>query len=178
MNDTREKTTAEKHAELFQHHKEFFETLNPDDYVYKPKCFYHNKSHRSIDAGVLIIGFFKNELQKTVGGKDFYTEKVNIENYSEDLTRTLYMLPFDAGWADKYECIEEEGKATRYIVPVSDFEVISHIKVIKDDFTFDLANPDEDLPIDQMTIRDFYAIICNSPVSKKEFLNKLIRKNQ
>jgi len=40
----------------------------------------------------------------------------------------------------------------------------------------ELPNPDDDLPISQLTIRDLVAILHKVPVSKKKWLNDIIKK--
>ena len=42
---------------------------------------------------------------------------------------------------------------------------------------FNLTDPDEDMPMDQMTMRDLAALLLKKPVSKKKCLNEII-KNQ
>jgi hypothetical protein len=64
-------------------------------------------------------------------------------------------------------------------VPVDELVLIKEAKKDvkkKDEDVFILPNANEDLPMDQMTIRDLAAIFLNKPVSTKQWLNDLINK--
>ena len=38
-----------------------------------------------------------------------------------------------------------------------------------------MPDPDQDLPIDQLTIRDLAAILTGKPVSMKKWLNQIVK---
>ena len=48
-------------------------------------------------------------------------------------------------------------------------------KAIKEIVDFGLMNPDEDAPLNKLTIKDIAALWLKQPVSDKEWLNKLIK---
>ena len=51
----------------------------------------------------------------------------------------------------------------------------SKIKQLSFDGFDDIMDPDQDAPLDQITIRDLAAIMLKQPVSRKKWLNDLIK---
>ena len=62
----------------------------------------------------------------------------------------------------------------RYIIPVEELIVCTDESSDIDEF--DMPDPDQDLPIDQLTIRDLAAILTGKPVSMKKWLNEIVKK--
>jgi hypothetical protein len=60
----------------------------------------------------------------------------------------------------------------RYIIPVE--ELYAYGKAVEVEDEFDMPDPDQDLPIDQLTIRDLAAILTGKPVSMKKWLNEIV----
>jgi hypothetical protein len=70
-------------------------------------------------------------------------------------------------------------------VPVNELLIIkSYVVDNKPEVKFDSFKSDfekdilDDMSIKDMSIRDFYAVLHNKPVSQKSWLNKLISNNQ
>jgi len=84
--------------------------------------------------------------QDFVKGKDIYTHFVSKSYESEDPKNRLWKS---------------------YVERVTGPEVF--------DIDDEIPNPDQDLPIDQMSIRDLAAILLKKPVSKKQWLNDIIK---
>jgi hypothetical protein len=153
--------------DLKKHHEATFKKIGYDVY-YKPHMCYRPKGKDTQH-----ISFWASELR---GGKDIYTEFASREYISEDPTRTLYKWKYDPAWAEIYEpVLGKDGKSERYLIPVSELVVIPHVEASKE-ITLELDNPDIDMPIDQITIRDLAAVLLNKPVSQKKWLNDIITK--
>lgn len=163
---TTAKEKAEKAVELMKHHKEFLDRIGYD-VMYKPKMFHTPKGK---DTKHIIV--FPSELKQ---GKDIYTEQIDHDGNSEDETRTLYKWRYNPQWAEAYTPVTKEGQrgVSWYLVPVSELVVVQEEERISDE-ALKLNDPDFDLPMDQMTMRDFFAIINKKPVSHKKWLNTLI----
>lgn len=170
MSTTPTKVSAEEKAkkivELRKHHEK---TLDAIDYdvVYRPKMFH--KPHGKDTKHIIV---FPSELRL---GKDIYTEQIDINGDSEDKTRTLYKWPFNPHWDELYTPVTKEGetKVSWYLIPVSDLVVVPKLE---DSLaaSLELNDPELDSPVDQMTVRDLFAIFRNKPVSHKKWLNNLI----
>lgn len=161
---------AIKTAKLREFHKGILDAIDYD-VVYRPKMFHKPKGK---DTKHIIV--FPSELKLQ---KDIYTEQIDHDGDSEDESRTLYKWPYDPDWANIYTPVTKEGEksVSWYLIPVSDLVVVSIAK--KDEIKetiLELGDPDIDLPMDQMTIRDYYAIHHQVPVSLKKWLNALILK--
>jgi len=135
------------------------------DVMYCPKLCYTPKGKDENH-----ISFFPSELRQR---KDIYTEFTSREYIPEDPKRTLYRWKYNPQWEEAYEpVIKEGGIVERYLIPISELEVVSKSE------EFELNNPDEDLPLDQLTIRDLIAILYKRPISKKKFVNFLINQHK
>ncbi len=174
MSTTATKPTAEekaiKTAKLREYHKEVLDKIDYD-VVYRPKMFH--KPHGKETKHIIV---FPSELRL---GKDIYTEQIDNKNDSEDPKRTLYKWPYDPDWANIYTPVTKEGEnsVSWYLIPVSELVVVPKPTSIKETI-LELDDPDLDSPMDQMTIRDYYAIHHNKPVSHKKWLNSLINKTK
>lgn len=132
-----------------------------------------------------VIALFPSEIQ---GGEDIYTEFVSAEYDPEDAERTLWKWPYNAHWDTEYEKTDPHPTTghCRYLIPVEELiDVASNHTTSKNvaqpegksdilDFT-QLPDPDDDAPLSQMTMRDKCAIDWKLPVSRKPWLNELIK---
>ena len=183
----------EKTEELIKEHLWKFQILEEEAPLYIPKSAYvpREKTEK-------FVSFFPSELIKQ---KDIYTEFVSYDLTPEDPNRTLYRLRYNPYFDEEYE--KREGASFRYLVPVKELEVIEiknpevnefenefpsfttikQISLTEDLFpeeseklTKNEEENEEDELMKNMTIRDFAAIMWNSPISNKQWLNKLIKK--
>ena len=162
--------TAEERArrlvELRKYHQATLDAIG-HDVLYRPRRFFQAKEN-----GVKSIILFPSELKL---GKDIYTEQIDHDNNSEDETRTLYRWKYDNSWAENYTQVKK-GTIVWYLIPVSDLEVVQHVMPGIDEKLLELSNPDIDSPMDQMTMRDYYAMTHKVPCSQKKWLNEIITK--
>lgn len=143
---------------------------------YTPKEFNPDK----IDC----IRFFPWEINM---GKDIYLELTNWDNelFHKGMRR-LYKLSYDSGWEGSGKFLKvETGKGPSYILKVSDLEIINTSSVVaarpevefetKSEFSFEESLDEKfDEHFSKMTIRDFYCMLKNVPLSNKKWLNELI----
>jgi len=154
-------TKKEKIERLKLKHEPMFEKLGIASPNFIPKCVFGTPP---------VMYIFPSELKE---GKDLYMEKVDKEYNSEDPERILYVWKFNPEYKKKYpQKTLSNSEDTMSIIPFSDFEPI-----VEDEFEdeFNLPNPDEDLPLSELTIRDLAAIITGKPVSHKAWLNKILK---
>jgi len=155
-------------SELRKYHENTFQELNAPDALYIPKM-----AHNISGADGIHMGFFETEINH---GEDVYTEKVSRFMESEDPSRTLYKYTYNPHFKEEYLTSEPAVTGNvRYYVPVDELEIIDTSNM---DEEFNLMNPDEDLPLDQLTIRDLAALLLKKPVSKKIWLNNIIKKSK
>lgn len=158
-------TKADKIEALKETHLPAFKKLGIQDPLFIPKMFFGEPK---------VFYLFPSELKH---GKDIYTEAVSKEYESEDPSRTLYKWKFNPNFETDYPK-KAFGHQTDMmcIVPFTELTVIETHE--DDDIAkeFDLSKLSgvEDLPISQMTIRDFTAIMTGKPVSLKGWLNEII----
>jgi hypothetical protein len=151
---------------LKSHHKKVFSQLGVKDPFFSPKMAY-------FDSGERVISFFPSEIER---GEDIFTEFVSRDYNSEDETRTLYKWKYNPHYASEYKVTEPHSAnhTIRYIIPVEELIVCS--ADVSEIDEFDMPDPDQDLPIDQLTIRDLAAILTGKPVSMKKWLNEIVKK--
>lgn len=189
-------TTAErrdKTEELIKEHQWKFEVIKEDSPLFIPKSAYIPRGKNEH-----FVSFFPSELSRQ---QDIYLEFVSYDLLPEDPNRTLYKLRSNIYFDEEYE--KTEGDNFRYLVPIKELEKIEIVNPEADEFegleqlteaqsklsfddlmdfpedikqapskVYDL--PVDDLPVSDLTIRDLLAILHKKPVSKKEWLNKLI----
>ena len=150
---------------LKSYHKKTFSKLGISNPFYSPKMAYY-------DSGERVISFFPSEVEK---GEDIFTEFVSRDYDSEDESRTLYKWIYNPHYASEYRVTEPHSAnhTIRYIIPVEELIVCSSTPNEIDEF--DMPDPDQDLPIDQLTIRDLAAILTGKPVSMKKWLNEIVK---
>lgn len=130
------------------------------------------------------ISFFESEIR---GGQDVYTEFVSSSYDCEDPDRKLYKWVYNPHWEEEYEKTEPNAKTghCRYLIPVDELIDVesahggtmqSKIQDTQQEMSFeDLPDADDDAAINKLTIRDKAAIDWKLPVSRKKWLNDLIR---
>jgi hypothetical protein len=173
-------------AELRKHHEPVFEALEVPDALFIPKSQY--KPHGKDE---LYIGMFQSELRKAV---DIYTEAVSYEIVSEDPERKLYKWNYNPHWDSEYEvATSEASNIPRYLIPVAELTIVEDptypfkkdinepMREIKETKKVENKNIDifgssdlEDVPLNQVTLRDIAAILLREPCSTREWLNSLI----
>lgn len=189
-------TTAErrdKTEELIKEHQWKFEVIKEVNPLFIPKSAYIPRGKNEH-----FVSFFPSELSRQ---QDIYLEFVSYDLLPEDPNRILYKLRSNIYFDEEYE--KTEGDNFRYLVPIKELEKIEIVNPEADEFegleqltaaqfklsfddlmdfpedikqtpskVYDL--PVDDLPVSDLTIRDLLAILHKKPVSKKEWLNKLI----
>jgi len=160
--------------ELKKKHEKLFKLEGLEDKIkYIPKMAYIPK--KGADR---IIAFFPSEI---MGGEDIYTEFVSKQNVPEDPERTLYKWTFNPEYDTEYEKSDPHPATghRRYLIPVDELIDIAELYAPtpepvepQTEIPFD---SNDDAPISELTIRDEIAIRWELPVSKKEWLNALVR---
>jgi hypothetical protein len=177
---------------LREFHQPTFENLGIVNPTLYGKMFYFAKG----GTAEKYVSLFFSEISK---GNDIYLESTNRDLVPEDVERTLYLWRFNPHFQEEYEMTEPELTSnTRFLIPISELKVIKKYtaeevegskepKIIETDIekeiienkVFDFNSPvkltDKETPITEMTIRDFAAIILKKPVSRKEWLNEIIK---
>lgn len=116
--------------------------------------------------------FFHSEISK---GQDVFIEFADKDNLPQFEDRTLYRWKFNAHFEEEYEKTEPSATGiVRYLIPVSELTKVEAPTEEKME-EFNLTDPEQDLPMDQMTMRDYAAIHMRKPVSRKQWLNELIK---
>lgn len=143
-----------------------------------------------------IIRMFPSELTRG----DVYIELVDFEYVPLYTPRRLYKLTHRGDFATAYEGIEG-ASGLSYIVPFSALSLVTDLgaaipstpapwdtprlasstETVPGELEFDSEEKeigDGDAHYNAMTIRDFYCITQNVPLSQKTWLNKLIKEGQ
>ena len=165
----------EKIRKLKEFHQETFNAIGIQDAIFVPKMAY-----RPIGKSEICISFFASEINK---GEDVFVEFCSKENIPEDPERKLYKWHYNPHFHEEYDKTEPNPVSghVRYLVPIEELIIIEKPKAeVKTEIEFkefNLPDPEDDLPFDQMTMRDFAAIILKKPCSRKNWLNTLIINN-
>jgi hypothetical protein len=161
------KERKEATAELRKYHQSTFDALGNPDAIYIPKM-----AHFVTDLEGIHMGFFESELGHE---QDVYTEKVSKFMEPEDPDRTLYKLRNNPHFKDEYPPSEPMPNGhVRYFVPVVELEAVD-VNNLVETSDYSLVDPDEDPPLTDMTIRDMAALMLRAPVSRRPWLNQLIK---
>jgi hypothetical protein len=161
------------YQELKDYHQPLFTALDIEEPFYVTSMAY-----KPTGKTEKYISLFPSQMKR---GVDIYTEFTNKELKPEDPARTLYKWRFNPHWNEEYESVEIEGSTdSRYLVPVAELIPLSlpdpkSKGVVTFESFNDIMDPDQDCPMDQMTARDLAAILLKKPVSKKKWLNDLIK---
>jgi len=172
MNLLKKLTPAERKErknKLREKHQPLLDSLKIKSANYIPKM-----AHNVHGLEGLHMGFFESEL---ING-DVYTERVSMKMESEDSERTLYKWKYNPHFKEDYQTSEPSMHGDcRYLIPIHSLEVVKPF-IEKIEPLIITSDPESDLPIEQMTLRDYAAIHLNKPVSKKEWLNLIITKKE
>ena len=171
----KEKSTKEKIEDLKALHKPTFDKLGIDNPLFIPRICYIPMGEKE-----QVVSFFEQDFVK---GKDIYTHFVSKSYESEDPKNRLWKWKWNPYYETEYKKSDPHPETgnVRYIIPVEELELIdtSYVERVTGPEIFDIddeiPNPDQDLPIDQMSIRDLAAILLKKPVSKKQWLNDIIK---
>lgn len=159
----------EKLKKLREFHGKVLSELGVSEAGFLPKVDYvpYGKTEKH-------VAFFHSEISK---GSDIIVEFCSKDNDPLYEDRALYRWRFNPHFDEEYEKTEPGPTGHhRYLVPVSELIKVydyTEKQVITKEFT--LSDPDVDLPIDQVTIRDIAAILLKKPVSMKPWLNEIIK---
>jgi len=161
----------ERRKKLREFHQATLDSIGPD-VKFMPKMAY-----RPYGKTELHIAFFESEINH---GDDVYVEFCSKDDVPEDPERKLYKYRSNPHFQEEYEKTEPNPTTghCRYLVPVGELTLIKTYKESeekKEEETFELSDPETDLPMDQMTIRDYVAIHTGRPVSRKPWLNEIIK---
>jgi len=168
----------DKLKRLREFHQSELTKLGVPDAVFIPKMAYtpYGKYEKH-------IAFFLSEINR---GEDVFVEFCSKELDPEDPKRTLYKWLFNAHYQTEYDVTEAHAITghVRYLIPVAELvimkvntpeETVSIAEEKSANIEFSLDNPDEgDVPMSQMSMRDYAAIHLKKPVSRKKWLNELI----
>lgn len=174
--------------DLRDHHQPLLTKLNIPDAIFYGKTPF-------IPAGKteLYISFFKSEISS---GQDLYIEFAHFDNLPMYEERKLHKWKWNPHYESEYQQTDPPDAITsknRYLVPVGELIVVTEQpekkeveklstkdieknsekprNIIED---FKLDDPNLDLPLEAMTIRDLAAILLKKPCSQKKWLNDII----
>lgn len=168
----------ERIALLYSHFDDFFRTINVKNPLFIPKMAYvpEGKDEKHVT-------FFTSELEnaeKFDAPKDIYIEFADIEYQPEDSDRALYKWKFNPHWRTEYDVVTSKAGYERYAIPINELHFMTDDKKKQTQkpaqLEFDVTSIlTDDAPISDMSIRDLAAILLKKPVSKKSWLNELIK---
>jgi len=154
-----------------------FDKLGLPNAYYLPKMAYHVN-------GVLVMGMFDSEIKPNT---DIYTEKINWYHQPEypggklitdTNDRQLLKWNFNPHWHEEYG--RKDGKPNgAVLIPVAEMITIDRTEALQTELVADfndIMDPETDSPVDQLTGRDWAAIMWSKPVASKKWLNELVQK--
>jgi hypothetical protein len=178
------KYKADKLREMREFNSDLVADLAISPYDFNMKTQFYDEQRR------LVVGIFPSEFKKTKG---FFFELIDSDLNPVDPDRKVYRIPPTFSFEEEYE-LNAKGS---YLVPIEELKVVHRSSVaisklgafteIDDDKSvFKLTQksqeaipnapaPMEDALYSELTIRDYYAIHSNRPVSAKGWLNDLIK---
>jgi len=183
--EERTKYKAQKTKEMRDFNAEIIADLEISQFDFNMKTQFYDEQRR------LVVGIFPSEFKKTKG---FFFELIDSDLNPTDSERKVYRVPPTPSFEEEYE-LNAKGS---YLVPIEELKVVHRSSVaiskmsaftgtvdsvfkITEKARENTANipnapsPMEDAPYADMTIRDYYAISTNKPVSAKNWLNELIK---
>lgn len=173
-------SVKEKIEELKVQHERAFKALGIEDPLFIPRICY-----TPIGGTEKVVSFFEQDFVKD---KDIYTHFVSKAYESEDPENRLWKWKYNPFYETEYTKSDPHPTTghVRYIIPVEELELIDekyiaeHTGIKQGTLAFDLEedtfpNPNEDPLIEEMTIRDFAAIMLKKPISRKKWLNELVK---
>jgi hypothetical protein len=167
MNAIGKKLSSEERKNLVSslrvYHEDVFKALGSPQAYYYPKIMFNRN-------GGKVVTFFPSELSKET---DVYTEFVDFDYMPVDTKRALYRFRYNPYFTQEL-ATEGSGEQIRYIVPIDELE---KVMITPKDVAENTLGDLKDDGMEKMTIRDLYAIIQNQPISKKGWLNEIIKTN-
>lgn len=182
--EERTRYKADKLKEMRDYNSDLIADLSISSYDFNMKTQFRDDQRR------LVVGIFPSEFKKSKG---FFFELVDSDLNPVDPERKVYRVPYNANFEEEYE-LNSKGS---YLVPIEELKVVHRSSVaiskmsaftatsepvfkVTQKAVQELAIPNapslmEDAPYSDMTIRDYYAIHTNRPVSAKTWLNELIK---
>jgi len=183
---------------LLSYHKKTFKLLKEEKPYYKPTLFYPAKINK---VKTLAVNFWDNEMDHE--GFLYVEQTTKDRDLINTKERILYRWkPNPRNECHKES--SKDKQSVYYVIPVEELEVVSINGVLLDtnlipksnpirtkkvestsfnqgfdddeDDDNGLPDPDLDLPMDQMTTRDYAAIQLRVPDSHKPWLNEMIKK--
>jgi len=163
-------------------HANLIKDLGINSKDFNMKTPYYDES-----KGCYIVAIYPSEFEKPAG---FYFELVNHSLLPISEERKVYRLHPSDTYMDEYDLYVDNE---RYVVPLDDLRVVNPASVAISGrsalLNIDRIPPTQpvynseptkkinDQPFAEMSIRDFYAIVNNTPISSKQWLNDLIKSN-
>ena len=181
--EERTKYKAMKTKEMRDYNADIIADLGISPYDFNMKIQFYDEQAR------LVVGIFPSEFKKPKG---FFFELIDSDLNPADPERKIYRIAPSSSFEEEYE-LTSKGS---YLVPVEELkmvhrssvainklsaftgtdETVSKAAVKQPEINIPKAPaPMEDAPYSDMTIRDYYAIHTNRPVSAKTWLNELIK---
>lgn len=172
--DRKNYTTEERRnfiANLREYHQPYFERIDEPKAYYIAKILYGYPPDRAL--------FYPSEISDP--NKPLYVEWVSKDYEPED-NRRLYKYIYNPEYASEYRS-SERGGYQMYEIPKDHFELVkpgpgedplNKPEQIVMEFDLNLDTAADDCPFDQVTLRDIAALLLRKPVSRKEWLNKII----
>lgn len=188
-------TRTEKIEKLIAYHNKTFKRLQVEEPFYKPLMFYNTTINKKNER---VVSFFQSEMEMYSKEHPYiYFEEATKE--SELVTpnkRVLYRYHCKPNYEETvFSKINASGNPY-YIVPIDELEVVSIDNIISDSIKLPVTkiktarkpveeveeeddlmipDPNTDLPMSSMTMRDYAAIKLRAPLSHKGWLNEMIK---
>jgi hypothetical protein len=154
---------------LFERHADWFFKmgLEPSDILYLPKQILPYKD-------TAYITFYEKELEL---GKDIYVEFVDEKFEPLSKTNKLWLWVYNKYY--KEECLKTDPHPITghicYMVPISE---LVEMEPLHKDQSVKSVKKEEEVPMSQMTLRDYAAIYLKVPLSNREWLNEMIKQSK
>jgi len=176
----RKLTTDERRKKVMDlrtYHQAYFDSIGNPHAIFRAKMRYGKPPYSK---------FYAAEIN---GDAPIYIEWTSRNVDPED-DRRLYRYDPNPNYRQDYSVTVDANGQEWFLIPMERFTLVKHgekesqlpKEVVEQrsqqpalDFDFELVNPDEDCPMENITLRDWAAIILRAPVSRKEWLNKLIK---
>jgi hypothetical protein len=158
----------QKVALMLDYHRAKIKKDGESDPLFSPKMFFYAPQVK----GDRVIMVFQSEMENQ---KDLYFEVVTKE-YEPIDPRTLYKWKFNPHYKEEYvERTNSASGSKQYLIPESEIETLGERELFEDaEFEDEIPDPNQDMPMSNMSVRDFAAIMWKTPISKNKMINQLI----
>jgi hypothetical protein len=164
----------EAQAFYLQKHAAYLDSIKARKNQFVVKTKYPSKAL----AGQECISLFPFELNKT---EDIYIQLTDFDFNSTD--DRLFAYKHNKHWEEEYTQNQwmEKSQVYTYNVPLELLQPVEEAPAKKKEaqksfeFNAEFIDTDADAMMSQMTMRDFIAIMSQKPVSKKTWLNDVIK---